>query len=726
MKKAVVKTCIAIILVLSFILSATSCAVTGFTSQLNETSSIENNDTTTNHIPSKDLNTGCSASLKYENNHNYPNTDLEATEKEEHLQQRLEENNTASPPEEKPVDKEALTEKISDAELAELMLWIEGFEKQDVFSLAVDCVAFDLHNAGYEVFQALAIIGDNIIPGLAFTGYEVYDESDGQTIYNCGFIQLTESGVEENLILTRDDVDQSVAVIPYGECDTSISFIVSMGFSLSSYSGIYNDFFFRYDQLTEYTVNITIEENDRSIWDESIDLFNFTENRFVFKGNMSYNHISASPYFSDEAKAFAAAYETVEKIIAYQDSNAYNAERDVLIVYSSDVLNEFLLNNQEGKINGFLLEKINEIEVDPNQFVLVTAEGVQIETIVDTEALAQERFFNGLITVLANIILVAGSIAVAVASCGTGTPLAVTAICVAASTGAALYATSNIISGCTDIVYSANGNISNESINPLLECFKAAIPDDELATKVYHIFGISSSLIPSILLPASAAVSLSHAAKAAGATVTIWNTTLAVVRAVGVEAVKMGVTAAVSAGVGYGTKAIVTEVTGNVNIGNLFGFISSSIAGVFTYKGLQKFDAKYNFSGLHSKAVLNSKNQKNLIEELKQRNVKFTEDDIIFIEKDSSGKIIWLEKGNPDAGLEHILRGNGKKPGHASDFFKAFGISEDQIPTFLRGVILAGNYTTQGGVRIYSVPNSKHSLWVVMGDNGFIVTAYPH
>ena len=150
-----------------------------------------------------------------------------------------------------------------------------------------------------------------------------------------------------------------------------------------------------------------------------------------------------------------------------------------------------------------------------------------------------------------------------------------------------------------EIYYGATGDIYSESFNPLLEAFKTAIPDDELATKVYHIFGISCSIVQALVVPANAALTLSRATGA-----TVWQTTLAITRAVAVEAVKMVVTGVVAAGVGYGTNVIVTDLTDSENWGKVAGFGSALLAGMFTYKGLNKLDAKYNFSGLHSKVYL--------------------------------------------------------------------------------------------------------------------------
>lgn len=51
-----------------------------------------------------------------------------------------------------------------------------------------------------------------------------------------------------------------------------------------------------------------------------------------------------------------------------------------------------------------------------------------------------------------------------------------------------------------------------------------------------------------------------------------------------------------------------------------------------------------------------------LIDELEKNKIKFTKEDIIFITRDETGRIVWLEKGIFSAGLEHILNDNGKTP----------------------------------------------------------------
>ena len=122
-----------------------------------------------------------------------------------------------------------------------------------------------------------------------------------------------------------------------------------------------------------------------------------------------------------------------------------------------------------------------------------------------------------------------------------------------------------------------------------------------------------------------------------------------------------------------------------------------------------------------------------LINELQKNGVKFTKEDMVFITKDATGQTIWLEKGNQSAGLEHILNGNGTSPGHAKDFEKAFGVSKNQIPSFLNDVVSKGTIVSnelksmngQGGFERVYYYGGKYYVLTGIGTNGFIVTAYP-
>ena len=75
---------------------------------------------------------------------------------------------------------------------------------------------------------------------------------------------------------------------------------------------------------------------------------------------------------------------------------------------------------------------------------------------------------------------------------------------------------------------------------------------------------------------------------------------------------------------------------------------------------------------------------KELIRELVAAGVSFTEDEIVFITKDATGQIVWLEKGNEKAELTHIINR------HLDDFSNAIGLTEESLPRFLEDVVSKG------------------------------------
>lgn len=128
-------------------------------------------------------------------------------------------------------------------------------------------------------------------------------------------------------------------------------------------------------------------------------------------------------------------------------------------------------------------------------------------------------------------------------------------------------------------------------------------------------------------------------------------------------------------------------------------------------------------------------NKNPLIKNLIDNGAKINVDDIVFITKDKSGMVVWLENGNKSAGLKHILDGDGIKPGHASDFEKAFGVPREKIGGYIKTVITKGELVSStvvdiglgrtGLERIYYYEGKYHLLTAV-GTNGFIVSAHPY
>lgn len=75
-----------------------------------------------------------------------------------------------------------------------------------------------------------------------------------------------------------------------------------------------------------------------------------------------------------------------------------------------------------------------------------------------------------------------------------------------------------------------------------------------------------------------------------------------------------------------------------------------------------------------------------LVTELERDGVKFTHKDMLFVTRDKTGQIVWLEKGNAGSGMEHI-----KSRGHDEQIAKAFGVPKTEVVAYLRKVISQGS-----------------------------------
>jgi len=132
-------------------------------------------------------------------------------------------------------------------------------------------------------------------------------------------------------------------------------------------------------------------------------------------------------------------------------------------------------------------------------------------------------------------------------------------------------------------------------------------------------------------------------------------------------------------------------------------------------------------SGGYSNTKGASSSNEALVKQLEQSGVKFSKKDMVFVTKDKTGQVVWLEKGNESSGLQHIVSR------HADDFQSKHGVSKSQISNHLNDVFTSGKVEysriTQkngraGYERLYSY-NGKYYLQTGVGTNGYIVSAYP-
>ncbi|HEX5204386.1 WXG100 family type VII secretion target [Paractinoplanes rhizophilus] len=113
-----------------------------------------------------------------------------------------------------------------------------------------------------------------------------------------------------------------------------------------------------------------------------------------------------------------------------------------------------------------------------------------------------------------------------------------------------------------------------------------------------------------------------------------------------------------------------------------------------------------------------------LIDELERAGIKHNPDDILEIGRDASGRILFLEKGNSRAGMQHILERHGQD-------FTNVGVPEDKVGRLVFEAVTSGQVVGTEGRRsprnVYEVvfEGRTYRLAVTVGSNGFIVGANP-
>lgn len=119
--------------------------------------------------------------------------------------------------------------------------------------------------------------------------------------------------------------------------------------------------------------------------------------------------------------------------------------------------------------------------------------------------------------------------------------------------------------------------------------------------------------------------------------------------------------------------------------------------------------------------------RKNMLKLLDIAGVKYNPDNVLFVIKDISNQLIWLESGDENVGLFHI------KARHSREFQEKYGIKSENIAEYLKSFITTGKLEysiivkkngNEGYERLYS-KNGKYYLLTGVGKNGFLVSAYP-
>ena len=138
------------------------------------------------------------------------------------------------------------------------------------------------------------------------------------------------------------------------------------------------------------------------------------------------------------------------------------------------------------------------------------------------------------------------------------------------------------------------------------------------------------------------------------------------------------------------------------------------------------------FTGLAARGVrlpsfitqsLQQAERKALIGELGAAGVKFTEEKIVEITRSAAGRIVFLEQGTAESGLQHIMLG------HADDFARVGVTGETRVSKLIIDTLKTQTpvRTLAGGAQVFKVVINgvDRGLQIVVGSNGYVVTAFP-
>lgn len=459
--------------------------------------------------------------------------------------------------------------------------------EERVFAFAIDCVESDLRRAGYDVFVGYANVDGTPVQGLIFTNYTLYSNGPKDTyIYEAGFIQFESQTAPSKIRVTSETVSKGLFAID-GVYSEDV-YLITYAADIRSWSGLVEDRYFCYEQTEPYIISVCVREDQPSSYREDVDLYDYNKKSYVFKGDLSFHSVSATGFYGSEER-YQYAVQTLNAVATLQDSKGYEAKQLTLILFSSDAINEYCLNGQQGTLNGYSLEELANIPLAPDQFLIMTDEGPKIFTTPPSnDELATQRTLRGIMTIVGGAVVIL-AVGMSIASMGSATPAAVAAVAYVSGTVATMYAASNIIYGIQETVLGIQGDIETPSINPLLDCLKDAMEDDELATKLYHGIGGTATWVTTMCVPVAGVYNSSALLTS--------SVSSAIVRAVGVELVKDATIGLVAAGAGSLTKYLTHEITGSEAWAEFAGFSTALVAGAFAAKKAGQLDQRHNFSG---------------------------------------------------------------------------------------------------------------------------------
>ena len=464
-------------------------------------------------------------------------------------------------------------------------------DDDDIYDVMLDSVLCYLLEKGYDAFKSWAIVdseSNSLVPGVAYTNYQEYGSTaEGKPVYACGFYQFVFDNDE--IAINETLVKQGMFVLPCDSVEKEGVYVISIKNQIPSASGVFNGKYFIHSMINDYTILFQVCENNRKYWNEDVDLYDFDNGKYIYRANLDYTSVSAISLYEDEYQKYCVARSAYEQIVKIQNENAVQETQTCVLIFSEDIIRQYIQSKQIETLNNIVLEKLKSVELQEGQYIMISSSGVEVKYDHETEErLLNDRLTNGIINSIIAGLTIAGSVYAVVASFGSATPAAIVAITCVTATSATVYGVSNLCEGVQDIYYSVNEDYTTPSYNPVLKGFKAAIKDDEVATTVYHVWGISNAVVANLS---------SVAGQAAGAAIAAEKSiALAITRASVVTMAKLVVVSGVSIAVNQGVIHLVESTTGNIYAAKIAGCVSAIAVAFFVGGQLDKLDKLYNIS----------------------------------------------------------------------------------------------------------------------------------
>lgn len=462
-----------------------------------------------------------------------------------------------------------------------------------------------LKSYGYDcVYNGSAFYQNSLYGGLIFSeNGQTIDCGEGTNpVSSCGFIQLVSKNYRGE-ILNDAKVGEGVFAYSYDEeGNLEGKYVVDSCCSVDRIALVYEDTYIKYDLLNNYVMALSFAPYVERDLDTNYQTFRFISGDDETPDSLELINDRYANTYEDCAYSCPQEFErAVEASNAVSDMIESSPDTITNVaVFDGDMISricEYSVNGYQS-IKNFFVSTLGNVKINGSPLVKLDENGMT--HVLDSEDAADSvRMAKGLTTSIASgMVAVTTSMAITatVAFSVKAGMYAVPFIVITTGTCAVIYNVSNMLEGTQDVYYGAKGD-KTESQNPVLNAFKECIGNNEVATLVYHIWGISNSVITGLMNPSNGVTHALAFAKSNG--LNKFSTAGLVVRTVLVELAKLVITAGGATVVYKLVDTVAYTLTKSQSFSHLLSFGSSIVAAMLIHNGLESLDRKLNLSGFY-------------------------------------------------------------------------------------------------------------------------------